>query len=705
MNFISIIPLLALMVSTSLGGLIFLRNIKHTVNRAFALGTLSLLIIEGGILMIFLSHSATRVLFWGKVALVGLCFLPANWTLFSLVFARENYQELLKRWKGYVFVLYILGVIALFFIPGGWFIRLVDYPSRTFAFGPAGRYFLVYFLLATVVILVNLENTLRSVKEKAKRGVKIPLWTMIGAFIFCLYATSQMLLFSRTDVNLLLASSVVILLTYALLFYCALRHELMEVEVYIGRQVVYSSAMLLFVGIYLLAMGLIGKVVQMAGGDPRLFFTLLAAFIAIYGLSVILVSGSLKGRIKRFINRNFYRSKYDYREEWSKFSDSISTKIDLQGLLSAIINAITEMMFVKNAAILLPEEANHSLIIAETKNLSNLNGVQISQKSEFLDWLWRAGEPVKINRLMEREDTARFYHQYEKTFERLRSKVWVPLIANRKLIGILSLGEKISGEDYTTEDMELLETVANQSSVAILNAKLSEELMASRELESFYKFSSFVLHDLKNAVSMLSMVVKNAEANLKNPEFQKSMLDTISDVVEKMKGLMSRLSTAPKQIVLNLQLVDINSLIEDALEKSKVKHISRIRVIERLEEVPKLKVDPEQIGRVILNLIINAVEAMPQGGDLTLTTRVEDADADFVEIMITDTGVGMTPEFIKYRLFKPFQTTKKKGLGIGLYHCKEVVTAHGGQIRVKSKINEGTTFTLRLPSAPENEQT
>jgi len=715
MNFASLIPLLALMVSASLAGLVFLRNPSRTVNRVFAVGTLSVLVIEIGIFMIFLSHSRAETLFWGRFSLIGLCFLPANWTLFSLIFARENYQDLVRKWRGGVPVLYILGIAFLFFIPSNRFINLLD-ATKTFLFGPVGRYFLIYFLLATVVILINFENTLRSVKEGSKKGIQIPLWGMIGASAFCLFAISQMLLFSRVDLTLLLAGSMVVLVTYTLLFYCALKHELMGVEVYIGRQVVYSSVMLLLVGIYLLAMGLIGKVVQMMGGDAHLFFTILAAFVAIYGLSVILVSRSLRSRIKRFINRNFYKSKYDYRQEWAKFSDSISTKIDLKGLLSAIIEAVTEMMCVKSASILLPQETNHNLIVAEVKNLPDLNGVQIPRDSEFLDWFQKERRPIKIHCLPRREDTAYYYRKYEKTFERLQSKVWVPLISSDRLVGILSLGEKATGEDYTFEDLELLETVARQSSVAILNAKLSEELMASQELESFYKLSSFILHDLKNAVSMLSMMVENAEAHIKNPEFQRTMLETVSDVAERMKGLMSRISTVPwpgpglgggrsKQAVPNLQLVDINSIVKDALKKSKVTHDPRIHVIEHLRKIPPLRVDPEQIEKVILNLIVNAAEAMPQGGDLILTTKAGDSPCGFVEVTVTDTGVGMSPDFIKYKLFKPFQTTKKKGLGIGLYHCREIVTAHGGEITVKSKLKEGTTFTIRFPLTFENART
>jgi putative PEP-CTERM system histidine kinase len=258
--------------------------------------------------------------------------------------------------------------------------------------------------------------------------------------------------------------------------------------------------------------------------------------------------------------------------------------------------------------------------------------------------------------------------------------------------------------------MELLETIGNHLSMAILNAKLSEELVLSKELEFIHKISSFVVHDLKNLISTLSMMLQNAADNMDKPEFRENMLVTISGTVEKIKGLMNKITTMPTDFQLDFQPQGLNSIIKEIVSKIKIDQMAHIQYVEDLRPLPDTSVDREYVERILMNLVVNALEAMHQGGTLRISTRlVEDgtelaADeksagraSKLVEIEVADSGAGMSKEFIKHKLFKPFQTTKEKGLGIGLYQCKEAVEAHGGSIEVKSREGEGTVFMVRLP--------
>jgi len=288
----------------------------------------------------------------------------------------------------------------------------------------------------------------------------------------------------------------------------------------------------------------------------------------------------------------------------------------------------------------------------------------------------------------------------------------VPMIIQTKFMGIFIIGEKNPEGSYSKEDFDLLETLANQSSVAILNAQLNEDLLISREMESFHKLSSFVLHDLRNSTSMLSMIINNAERNWDNQQFQKDMLITISNTVNKMKSLISKISSLPDNLEPRRQMVQINDMIKKVLDETKIEELNSIKLKDDLQQLPMLSVDPDQIQKVIENLVINALEALPRGGSLKISTKLvhnhrnrhagngrANSENSFAEIDITDTGSGMTEDFIQNHLFKPFQTTKKKGLGIGLYQCKEIITAHGGTIEVKSQENEGTSFKILLPTS------
>jgi hypothetical protein len=188
------------------------------------------------------------------------------------------------------------------------------------------------------------------------------------------------------------------------------------------------------------------------------------------------------------------------------------------------------------------------------------------------------------------------------------------------------------------------------------------------------------------------------------------MLQTISTAVTKMRTLISKISTLPDKLVMKKQAVQINDIIRKVIQGTKIAELKQIKLNTKLESLSPVVIDAEQIQKVIENLIINALEALPDGGNLNISTRTigknhesnsgngrKGSENGFVEIMVSDTGLGMSPDFIRHRLFKPFQTTKKKGLGIGLYHCKEIIVAHHGMIEVESAEKKGTSFKILLP--------
>lgn len=709
MNFYAIISLAAFVLSLVLGITIFSLAPRRLVGRAFIMGILLLLIIEFSLFMIFLQKD--KVLLWGKLALASFCFLPPTWALVSLVYARVNYRELLKRRIWYLSLLY--GVGLTFFILM-WKFEFFTIPKTIsgdiFLINSFGKYFLVFALLSSVLILINFENTLRLTKISSRKGRKFPLYVLTGAFLFWVYAISQMLMYSRISRGLASAGFIVIILTNIILIFYSIKYGLTQLEVSLGREVVYSSAMIFVVGVYLLIIGIGGKIVQYAGGSVNIFLTFLGALIVFCILLATLVSKSLKERIKFFVDRNFYKNRYDYREQWGLFSESLSAVLNLDDVLNTIIANITAIFRADKGAILLKNEATGKIIVSKAKNLDGCQDINFAQNSEFVDWLHRFAEAVEIKKLFDQATQIGIQEIELENFKKLAAEVCVPLIIQTNFMGFLVMGEKEPNYLYSKEDFDLLETLANQSSVAILNAQLNEELMISHEMASFHKLSSFLLHDLRNSVSMLSMITKNAEKNWEKQQFQHDMLITISNIVSKMKSLISKISSLPDKLEPIKQMVEINNLIGRIIKENLIGKSNSIVYEGDLQPLPLIAVDAEQIQKVIENLVINAVEAMPQGGNLKISTKLIESkkmngsnngtielDTSFVEIVISDTGCGMSPDFIQNQLFRPFKTTKKKGLGIGLYHCREIVMAHGGRIEVVSKQHEGTSFKILLP--------
>jgi putative PEP-CTERM system histidine kinase len=232
-----------------------------------------------------------------------------------------------------------------------------------------------------------------------------------------------------------------------------------------------------------------------------------------------------------------------------------------------------------------------------------------------------------------------------------------------------------------------MKVLARQAAATLMNQKLAEQLAAGRELAAVGKVSAFVMHDLKNSVSNLALVVENARNYMEDPDFQADMLETLDNSVRRMKGLIERLRNFEKKTCLELASCDLSALVaETALEIPK-------KCITWEGAPTRCTIDRSEIAKVVQNLLLNALDATAGNGPV----RLEVGCDGMAFIRCLDQGCGMSAEFIRERLFKPFATTKQKGFGIGLYQCRQIVEAHAGRIEVKSTPGEGTEFTVWLP--------
>lgn len=276
----------------------------------------------------------------------------------------------------------------------------------------------------------------------------------------------------------------------------------------------------------------------------------------------------------------------------------------------------------------------------------------------------------------------------------LNIRTWccAPLIAAGEFVGFMTLSERVNGVPFSNEDFDLIKTIADQAAASLLNLKLSERLQTAKQLETFQMVSAFFVHDLKNLAGALSLTLQNLPVHFDNPEFRKDTLKMISQSVDKINTLCSRLSNLSQKLELHKNEVDLNELITNALT-----HLSggvKGSLVQNLRPVPKVLMDAEQIQRVLTNLILNAGEASDHKG----TIRIEsDHRNGWVEFSVKDDGCGISEDFLEESLFRPFKTTKKKGLGIGLFQCKRIVDAHEGKIEVESKPGKGSTFRVMLP--------
>jgi putative PEP-CTERM system histidine kinase len=271
------------------------------------------------------------------------------------------------------------------------------------------------------------------------------------------------------------------------------------------------------------------------------------------------------------------------------------------------------------------------------------------------------------------------------------ASVIVPLRWRDDLIGFLLLGPGQGGTRYTVADLELMATVGEQAAGVIVTARLAEHRARSHEFEAFHQLTLFVVHDLENSISALSMLSESALQHFDDPEFQRDALQTVARTVGRMKALIGRLSGVPEPARLRLEPLDLAILAREAA--SPVVKSGPITLVAELTPLP-ISADGEALSRVIQNLVTNAVQSIDGRGIVTVKTFAEDR---WAVVSVSDTGRGISEEFARTSLFAPFCSTKKDGWGIGLYHARGLVEAHGGAIDVSSKEGVGTTVTVRLP--------
>ncbi len=557
-------------------------------------------------------------------------------------------------------------------------------------FGSLGTPFHIYAILGLLVIFYQMEQSYRATPPMGRIRLKLLTIGIVSGAVYALVLASAALLHHAVAIDLLVAGSLVFPICWLLIQFAVVRHRLLEVDIFISRHVVFTSIATVAVGLYLVIIGTGAYIIRGVAGRWDLLLIAVFLSMAVIVLGLLLFSERLQRRMKRFIHFHFYRYKYDYRVEWNEFTRKISTVHDLPNVLLKVIEMVSETLWVNQVSVWLYNDRAGTLSFAVSRNLPR-KAEFLRRETPLVSYLERHRAPLTLH------DTAArpIVEAHEDLCRRFNIALIVPLKSGPDLVGMITMGPGMQGLEYTDEDAELMTVIADQASSAIISAQLIEEVAASREAESFNKLSSFLVHDLKNLASSISLALQNAERNITKPEFQKDLLATLRRSVEKMQTLIEKLSTLPKELELQAVPLNLNTVVQDVLNSSQVEKIRNVDISADLNEIPQVLADGEYVRKVLINLIFNAVQALPNG-----TGRIEvssQADGDFVHLEVLDTGEGMPEEFVQTKLFKPFSSTKKKGLGIGLYQSKAIMEAHGGGIEVHSIPNRGSQFILSFP--------
>ncbi|MHB8481136.1 MAG: XrtA/PEP-CTERM system histidine kinase PrsK [Nitrospiria bacterium] len=691
-------------LSFALAFFIFLQDRHSSLHFIFAVGMIVLSSMEFFAGMRLRSESFVPFFYWENLEVLSQGFLPGIWLLFSLSYGRSNYKELLVKWKWPALGSFIFPFFLHPFFNPYFFKSPFVAEGSTILILPLGSAGYVYYLISlmiSVMILINLEGTLRSSVGIKRWQIKFMILGVGSLFVVLIYTISQTLLFRSINLSLRPLTTYAVIVADIFIVLSIIRKRFLGVDVYVSREFLYNSVTIIGVGIYLLVIGVLAKLISYFGGNQVLSLAVLFVFLAMVFLGVILMSDQVRVEVKRFLSKNFYQSRYDYRKQWADFTGRTSSMVNGKDLCSAITKLVSDIYGVPSVSIWIMDEPQDQMSLGGSTVFSEVDksdSKKIQEGFDILIPLMRHQRlPVDFDRpnLPEMVDLKKNNKEF---FDTAVIRYSVSLISGQRFLGIMTLSDRVTRESFSLEDVDLLKVIADQTAGSLLNIKLSQNLLKAKELEAFQSLSAFFIHDLKNLASTLSLTLKNLPLHYGDPEFREDAFKVISKSVEKMNGMCGRLTLLTNKMELNKIQTDLNELINQTLAETQGS--LKCSIVKNLQLIPSLMLDPDQFQKVLTNLILNANEAV-SGQDGKIQIKTEPFEKGKVCLSISDNGCGISQEFLSKSLFHPFQTTKSQGLGIGLYHSKLIVEEHQGKIEVESQKGVGTTFRVILPNISE----
>ena len=632
---------------------------------------------------------------WLTPGLIVTSLIPGIWLGFSLTWSRPvpNYRESLTRLKIPIAIVALLPVVLLL-------VFRQQFPDAAgeeahLRFGAMANVSNVVLLVACLWILMNLEQTFRSAVGTGRWRIKFVIIGLAVIFGARLYVLAQELLYSGYDLRWTAIESGALLIGSVCLAVSYKRTGFVEIDVYPSRAVLRTSLTALIGGGYLFIVGVFANIARHFGGTESFQAVTFVVLLGAAGLAVLLLSDRLRQRIRGFVARHFARAQHDSVQIWIDVSRRLASVSDQADLCAVSTRLISETFEVLSVSIWLQDEHREQLIVGASTApragefiagtapavASGAVGAALRLRSSPFDFEM-VNEPwaEELRRLN------------SKTFPNGGNRWCVPLRSGEQCLGALVLADRVNGTDYTGEQLQLLSCIAGQVTSLLLNLRMANELARSKEMEAFRTMSAFFVHDLKNAAASLNLMLRNLPVHFDDPAFREDALRGIGNSARRIDEMIGRLTTLRQRPDFKPVEIDLNQIVSKALDS--LDGTQHVELTRELKQLPKVLADREQIQSVVTNLLLNARDALGPGGRIRVST--EDL-GDRVVLSVADNGCGMSAAFLKDSLFRPFQSTKKNGLGIGMFQSWMIVETHRGTIRVESETGKGSTFQVSLP--------
>ena len=629
---------------------------------------------------------------WLRRSLLLKTLVTGVWLGFSLVYARGSQGEFLSRWKWSLVAALLLPVALILGFPQRVFGSVERGNAQAIHLGWAGKAWVMVVLMVTLAILVNFERTFRASVGMARWRIKYLILGVALIFGVRVYALSQMLLFSGYRPELAHLTLVALLLGCVLSGVGLVRSSFGEFDIYPSRAVLQGSATMILAGVYFVIVGLLAQWVALLGGIANFPAQALVLLLGGVGVAVMLLSERFRLALRRCISHHFQRPEHDFRKIWTEFTRRTSSVLDAATLGKNAGEVVAENFHVLGVTVFrLALETPGLEWLHSTEKRGEVSGPPIH--AESLAELTKRGLPFVLE-----PEPAPWAEALRdccpRKFPQGGDRLVVPLVTAERLVGLMVLADRVNGVPYSHEEVDLLKCIGDQLAGGLLNCALTDEVLQAKELESFQTLSTFFVHDLKNAATGLSLMLQNLPIHFDDPDFRSDAIHGVGRTVERINQLILKLGSLRRELQLSMTPCRLDLLCAEVLDGMEATTDGQRPLARDLRPVPVQTLDAEAIRSVVTNLVANAREALNGGGEVQVATRLE---ANGVEFAVADNGCGMTPEFVKTLLFRPFHSTKTNGLGIGMFQCKKIIEAHGGSISVESQPGKGTRFSVSLP--------
>jgi len=554
------------------------------------------------------------------------------------------------------------------------------------------RFGITFRLLFCIGALVLVHNLFAGSSAQARQSLRWPAAALGALWLYDLNLYTIAYLTDSMPAMLEHLRGGVLLIQVVLLALGSFRHE-GELRFQPSRSFAFQSFSLLVIGAYLVVMVVIAQGISYAGSDYgvmlQLGFLLLASVLAL----AIMPSRKVRGWLRVTLSKHLFQHRYDYRAEWLRFTDTIGRAgPQASPLRERIVQSVADIADSPAGLLLIPREDGGMELAARWQwpdievpgEAIDAAGMSFFEQSQFIVDL----DDVRAGRADIVPQAA------SPAWLRADAQAWamVPLLHYGRLVGVVVLVRAPVARGLDWEDFDLLRVVGRQLASYLAEQASQDVLGEVQRFDEFNRRMAFVMHDIKNLASQLSLLARNAEKHADKPAFRADMLITLRNSTDKLQALLARLSRYGGSKTTQHRNVDLLALFERVAAQYAGKH--DIVIIE--STAAKVDGDGEALEQALVHLVQNAIEASEADAPVFLSLRCEASNA-IVEVV--DQGAGMSPEFIRTRLFKPFHSSKPGGFGIGAFEARELVRAMGGRLDVESREGLGTRFMVRLPNS------